>query len=71
MLLTVASEYKISACVSNEKILARSASVFAENSEERLHIVPVERLTTPFVSQIKDKKIQEVLLTQIRALIDV
>lgn len=49
MLLTVASEYKISACVSNEKILARSASVFAENSEARLHIVPVERLTTPFV----------------------
>ena len=49
MLLTVASEYKISECVSNEKILARSASVFAENSEERLHIVPVERLTIPFV----------------------
>ena len=49
-LLTVASEYKTSECVSSEKIFALSASVAAENSEERLQIVPADRLTTPLVT---------------------
>ena len=49
MLLTVASEYKTCECVSNEKIFDRSDSVAAENSEDRLQIIPVEIFTIPFV----------------------
>ena len=49
VLLTVASEYKTSEWVRREKLLALSASVEAENSSERLYIVPVEMLITPLV----------------------
>ena len=48
-MLTVASEYRISACVSREKIFALSDSVADEKTDERLQIVPVESVTTPLV----------------------
>ena len=49
MLLAVASEYKTSAWVSKEKILALSDSVEEENSEQRLQMVPADKFITPFV----------------------
>lgn len=48
MLLTVASEYKISACVSNEKILALSASVFKIDNSKRIVDNIINDLTNTF-----------------------
>lgn len=44
----MASEYKAFAWVRIEKIFALSDAVAIENSDDRLQIVPVEILTTPF-----------------------
>ena len=48
MLLTVASEYKISACVSNKKILALSASVFKIDNSKRIVDNIINDLTNTF-----------------------